>query len=161
MCNREHEQMWGCEYVVMQKKTVVQAASFVLLCTLWTNQSSHLLLSVDSQTSAGNRKLYNKNHEQDDHVLSVTVKEQQQWTRCRHWTCMQHATELIHRNISANSKKIESVCKVHYCLWNTIQLGIFFHINILIYNEFSKTVMLRQHIVGDKLCAGQKQDKQL
>lgn len=27
-----------------------------------------LLLSVDSQTSAGNRKLYNKYHEQDDHV---------------------------------------------------------------------------------------------
>lgn len=108
MCNRE------------------QAAklSFVLLCTLWRNQSSYLLLSVDSQTSAGNRKLYNKYHEQDDHVLSFTVKEQQQWTHCRHWTCIillivsvtaalhKQLEELIYRNISANSKKIESVCKV-------------------------------------------------
>lgn len=143
----------------------------MLLCTLWRNQSSYLLLSVDSQTSAGNRKLYNKYHEQDDHVLSFTVKEQQQWTHCRHWTCIillivsvtealhKQLKDLIYRNISANSKKIESVCKVHYCLWNTIRLGIFFHINTLIYNEFSKTVMLRQHIVGDKQCAGQKQDK--
>lgn len=40
--------------------------------------SSYLLLSVNGQTGTGNRELHNEHHEQDDHILSVSVKEQQQ-----------------------------------------------------------------------------------
>lgn len=40
--------------------------------------SSYLLLSVNGQTGTGNRKLHNEHHEQDDHILRVSVKEQQQ-----------------------------------------------------------------------------------
>lgn len=37
--------------------------------------SSYLLLSVDGQTCAGDGELHDKDHEEDDHVLSSLLRE--------------------------------------------------------------------------------------
>jgi hypothetical protein len=45
---------------------------------------AYLLVLVDGQTGAGDGELDDEHHEEDDHILSSTVKEQHSNTHTQH-----------------------------------------------------------------------------
>lgn len=71
---------------------------------------SYLLISVNSQTGTGNRKLDNEHHKQDNHILSISVKEQQQ-------IMVLPVSDITPQYMSRISVlEVESPCMADYCV---------------------------------------------
>lgn len=114
----------------------------------------YLLISVNGQTGTGNRKLHNKHHEQDDHILSISVKEQQQIH-----TLYKVNIILLTASVNNHCTLVESVCWRAVCtvsawlttVWNTMLLWILLHMHTWMENGFSKTLRWRERtVIGSK-----------